>query len=48
MLRDGKGQDNEENIEHAGNNAGDLDVLLKSLWEGEEEIVSNSHWGVRN
>lgn len=32
--------DNDDNDEHRNSNADDLDGLLKTLWEGEEEIVS--------
>ncbi|XP_028401432.1 uncharacterized protein LOC114524527 isoform X2 [Dendronephthya gigantea] len=43
VIRDGKKQNQDENIEHADNNVGDLDVLLKSLWEGEEVIISDKN-----
>ena len=41
-LRDEAGHD-KNNVEDCDNNVGELDVLLKSLWEGEEEIVSMTY-----
>lgn len=43
VIRDGTGRDHEDNVEHGNDDEGDLDVLLKSLWEGEDEIVSKIH-----
>lgn len=42
MIQGDTGRGNEENDERGNENAGDLDVVLKSLWEGEEEIVSRN------
>ena len=43
VIRDGTRHDQEDNVEHQNDIDDNLDVLLKSLWDGEEEIVSKIH-----
>ena len=40
VIGDRTGNDVDDNDEHRNGSVEDLDVLLNSLWEGEEENVS--------
>ena len=40
VIGDRTSNDADDNDEHRNGNVEDLDVLLNSLWEGEEENVS--------